>query len=123
MGLRYESTVVNSSALVPIPTGTVWTGGNETSIVYGSQSGFATLRGSYRNWLPAFDFDIEPFKGVKLRASYSQTITRPDYTSLQGGTTLDSPIRIGGSTGSSGNPGLMPYKSKNIDVGGVVLQA
>jgi len=35
---------------------------------------------------------------------------------MQGGTTLDSPIRIGGSTGASGNPGLLPYKSKNIDL-------
>ena len=116
LGLRYERTRINSSALVPIPTGTVWTGGNETSIVYGSASGFATLKGNYNNWLPAIDFDLTPIRNVKLRASYSQTITRPDYGSLQGGTTLDSPIRIGGSTGGSGNPGLLPYKSKNIDL-------
>ncbi len=116
LGLRYESTRVDSTALVPIPTGTVWTGGNETSIIYGSTSGFATLKGKYHNWLPAIDFDMEPIRNVKLRASYSHTITRPDYASLQGGTTLDSPIRIGGSTGGSGNPGLLPYKSKNVDL-------
>ncbi|MBS0254151.1 MAG: TonB-dependent receptor [Proteobacteria bacterium] len=116
LGLRYENTRINSTALVPIPTGTAWTGGNETSIIYGTTSGFATLTGRYHNWLPAIDFDMKPARNVVLRASYSQTITRPDYTSLQGGTTLDSPIRIGGSTGSSGNPGLLPYKSKNIDL-------
>ncbi|WP_298196426.1 TonB-dependent receptor [Novosphingobium sp.] len=116
LGLRYEKTKVDSSALVPIPNRTVWTGGNETAIIYGANSAFATLKGQYENWLPAVDFDLAPFSNVKLRASYSHTITRPDYGSMQGGTTLDSPIRIGGSTGASGNPGLVPYKSKNIDL-------
>lgn len=116
LGLRYETTKIDSSALVPIPNRTVWTGGNETSIIYGANQAFTTLKGRYRNWLPAIDFDMTPVRNVKLRASYSHTITRPDYASLQGGTTLDSPIRIGGSTGASGNPGLLPYKSKNIDL-------
>ena len=116
LGLRYERTKINSSSLVPIPTGTSWTGGNETSILYGTTQAFATLKGSYDNWLPAVDFDMAPLANVKLRASYSHTITRPNYSDQQGGTTLDSPIRIGGSTGSSGNPGLLPFKSKNIDL-------
>ena len=116
LGLRYENTKIDSTALVPIPSRTVWTGGNETSIVYGSTSGFSTLNGEYHNWLPAVDFDFEPFSNFKIRASYSHTITRPDYASLQGGTTLDSPIRVGGNSGASGNPGLLPYKSKNIDL-------
>ena len=116
LGLRYERTRIDSSALVPVPSRTVWTGGNETAIIYGATSAFATLNGEYENWLPAIDFDMSPMENFKLRASYSHTITRPDYGSMQGGTTLDSPIRIGGSTGASGNPGLLPYKSKNIDL-------
>lgn len=116
LGLRYENTKIDSSALVPIPNRTVWTGGNETTIIYGANQASATLKGQYRNWLPAIDFDMTPVRNVKLRASYSHTITRPDYASMQGGTTLDSPIRIGGSTGASGNPGLLPYKSRNIDL-------
>lgn len=118
MGLRYEKTKVDSSALVPIPTGTVWSGGNETAIIYGAERSFVTLKGEYENWLPAIDFDMSPFKNFKLRASYSHTITRPDYASMQGGTSLASPIRIGGSTASSGNPGLLPYKSKGVDISG-----
>ena len=116
LGLRYEKTKIDSSALVPIPTGTYWSYGNETSIVYGSVKDFTTLKGEYENWLPAVDFDIEPMTNVKLRAAYSHTITRPSYDYLQGGTTLNSPIRIGGSTGGRGNPGLLPFKSKNIDL-------
>ncbi|WP_421838107.1 TonB-dependent receptor [Novosphingobium sp.] len=118
LGLRYEKTKVDSSALVPVPTGTVWSGGNETAIVYGAESSFVTLKGKYDNWLPAIDFDMQPFKNFKFRASYSHTITRPDYASMQGGTSLASPIRIGGSTASSGNPNLLPYKSKGVDISG-----
>jgi TonB-dependent receptor len=118
LGLRYEKTKIDSTALVPVPISTTWRiGGNEISIGYGSDSTFTTLKGEYHNWLPAVDFDISPIRPVRLRASYSHTITRPDYASMQGGLTVASPARPdGGSTGSSGNPGLLPYKSKNIDL-------
>ena len=114
-GVRYDQTLVNSSSLVPIPNGTRWTGANEFALTFAPNSDFTTLKGEYQNWLPAVDFDIEPVRNVKLRASYSHTITRADYASLQGGRTLDSNPRIGGGTGSQGNPNLLPYKSKNID--------
>lgn len=115
-GVRYEKTKVRSSALVPIPTGTQWVSANEFNLTYGTGSDFTTFRGDYDNWLPAIDVDFEPIENVKLRASYSHTITRPDYASMQGGRTVDQLFRIGGGTGSQGNPGLLPYKSKNIDL-------
>jgi TonB-dependent receptor len=115
-GLRYERTKISSAALVPIPTGTQWVAANEFNYIYGGQSDFTTLKGKYHEWLPAVDFDMEPIRNVKLRASYSHTITRADYASMQGGLTLDAPFRVGGGTGSEGNPGLLPYKSKNIDL-------
>jgi TonB-dependent receptor len=115
-GLRYERTKIASSALVPVPTGTQWVAANEFDLIYGGQSDFTTLKGKYHEWLPAIDFDMEPIHNVKVRASYSHTITRADYASMQGGLTLDSLFRVGGGTGSQGNPGLLPYKSKNIDL-------
>jgi len=115
-GVRYEKTKVRSSALVPIPTGTQWVSANEFNLTYGTGSDFTTFRGDYDNWLPAIDVDFEPIENGKLRASYSHTITRPDYASMQGGRTVDQLFRIGGGTGSQGNPGLLPYKSKNIDL-------
>ncbi|MEQ1498824.1 MAG: TonB-dependent receptor [Novosphingobium sp.] len=116
LGVRYEATDISSSALVPIPTQTSWVSDNEIGLIFGGQSDFSTLRGHYQNWLPAIDFDISPMRDVKMRLSYSHTITRPDYASMQGGITVNQPLRPGGgSTGGSGNPGLIPYKSKNID--------
>ncbi len=115
-GLRYENTVIKSSALVPIPVGSRQNSANEFNVLYASQNSFTTFSGSYGEWLPSVDLDFAPLKNVKLRASYSHTITRADYGALQGGRSLDQLFRIGGGTGSQGNPGLVPYKSKNIDL-------
>ena len=115
-GLRYERTTINSSALVPVPNATQWVAANEFDVSFSGASSFTTFKGSYDNWLPAVDFDIEPLHNVKLRASYSHTITRADYASLQGGRTIDQLFRIGFGSGSQGNPGLLPFKSKNFDL-------
>lgn len=117
MGLRYEKTKITSSALVPIPGQVSWVADNEMGLIFTGQSDFTTLTGEYENWLPAFDFDLSPTSNLKLRASYSHTITRPDYGSMQGGITVNQPLRPGGgSTAGSGNPSLIPYKSKNVDL-------
>ena len=115
-GVRYETTTISSAALVPAPETTDWVGENEFNIVLSGDSEFTRFKGSYQNWLPAFDLDVSPMENVKLRASYSHTITRPDYASMQGGRTLDTLFRVGGGTGAQGNPGLIPFKSKNIDL-------
>ncbi len=114
-GLRYERTDIDSSALVPIPVGTRWVALNEFTIVYAASNDFTEVQGDYDNWLPAVDFDISPIDNVKLRGSYSKTITRPSYDNLQGGQTVDQLFRIGGGTGSQGNPSLLPFKSENFD--------
>jgi TonB-dependent receptor len=114
-GLRYEKTDVTASALVPTPSGARQNSQNEFNILFAG-SGFTTFTGNYQNWLPSVDFDFQPLEHVKLRASYSHTITRADYGSLQGGRRLDTLFRVGGGTGSVGNPGLIPFKSRNVDL-------
>ena len=98
---------LTSTALVPVPNGTQWVAANEFNLKFGGDSAFTTLKGKYHEWLPAIDFDMEPIRNFKLRASYSHTITRADYASMQGGLTLDSLFRVGGGTGSQGNPGAI----------------
>ncbi len=114
-GVRYEHTIIDSSALVPIPDGTAWVSQGEQVVNFSVDNDFTRFKGQYDNWLPAIDFDIEPIDNVKLRASYSHTITRANYDSLQGGRTIDRLFRTDFGTGSQGNPGLLPYKSKNLD--------
>jgi len=121
-GVRYDQTTVASSSLTPVATGVGWSAVGEFNVLYQLDASgapvldFQTTKGSYQNWLPAIDFDIEPIDNVKLRASYSHTITRADYASLQGGLTLNRQFGITGGGGLQGNPNLSPFLSKNIDV-------
>ncbi|MYN19886.1 TonB-dependent receptor [Rugamonas sp. FT107W] len=115
VGLRYETTDVTSTALVPAAVGISWVSQNELPITFGDPT-FTTLTGKYHNLLPSFDSDIELTPNQKLRLSLGETIGRPRYDQIQGGTTLDSLVRANGGTGSQGNPALKPVKSKNLDL-------
>ena len=117
LGLRYEETRVTARGLTQTPTGTVWVAANEINLVTAGSGSASTQSGKYSNWLPAIDFDMSPLNNVKLRASYSHTITRPNYADLSA-ITLGQPLRVGagGSQASAGDPSLKPFKSKNIDL-------
>ncbi|MEP5765177.1 MAG: TonB-dependent receptor [Halieaceae bacterium] len=116
LGLRYEDTDVDSKALVPFYDELVWAADNEFSAIASTQgSDFTKDDGSYDNWLPNIDFDIEVYQDVVLRTSGSMTITRPSYNDLQGGKTIANPVRFNGGTGAQGNPDLKPFESTNFD--------
>ena len=115
LGLRYEQTDVLSKAQSPNYTGLLWVGGNELQLQFDGST-FTKLKGDYDYWLPNFDFSIDLTDQVKARASVSRTLARPGYQQIQGGPTLDSPVRIGGGTGYVGDPTLKPYVSDNLDL-------
>ncbi|MBB3222331.1 TonB-dependent receptor [Pseudoduganella umbonata] len=115
IGLRYEKTEVVSSALVQTATGISWVSQNEFPVQFGAPD-FTTLTGKYNNLLPSIDTDIELREDMKLRLSYGETIGRPRYDQIQGGTVLTALARVDGGTGTSGNPGLKPVESKNLDL-------
>jgi TonB-dependent receptor len=116
LGVRYEKTDVVSSALVPIPTGIAWGGNNEFSVQFAPQQDFTTLEGSYDYVLPSFDFNVDVTDDLKLRASYGESIGRPQWGHIQGGQTLDGLARFDGGTGQQGDPSLKPLESQNIDL-------
>lgn len=115
IGVRYETTDVVSTALVPNATGYKMVSANEFSVIKGAPS-FTTLTGKYKHVLPSLDYDIEVRPDVKLRASYGVTIGRPKYDQIAGGQILENLARVEGGTGSQGNPSLLPVKSKNLDL-------
>ena len=115
LGVRYEETTVVSSALAPNYTGLDWVAGNELALL-SSGSTFTTLEGKYDSTLPNFDFAMDVSDSLITRFSWSKTLTRPGYTDIQGGLTLNSPVRIDGGTGARGNPALLPFESTNIDL-------
>jgi hypothetical protein len=103
IGVRYEKTDVVSTALVPAAVDIKWVSQNEFPITFGDPT-FTTLTGKYNNLLPSFDSDIELTPDQKLRFSYGETIGRPRYDQIQGGTTLNSLVRTDGGTGFAGQP-------------------
>ena len=115
VGVRYETTDVTSSALVPIATGINWTGNNEFPVQFGDPD-FTTLSGDYSYVLPSADFSIDLRDNLKLRASYGKSIGRPAWDQIQGGQTLGGLARIDGGTGNQGNPSLKPLESENYDL-------
>ena len=117
IGLRWEDTEVESEALVPQYTQISWVADNEFSATF-EETGFSKQTGGYDHWLPNIDFDIEVVENVVLRASSSITITRPVYSDLQGGTTINNPVRFNGGTGNTGNTDLDPFESTNLDFSG-----
>ena len=114
LGARYESTDVSSQALAPAYTGLVWGSGNEFTAVQGDPD-FSALEGDYDVVLPNFDFRIDLTPDLVGRVSLSKTLTRPNYGDIQGGQTINNPVRIGGGTGNRGNPALLPFESQNSD--------
>lgn len=122
IGLRYEETDITSQAQVPVVDRLDWITANEVPAVTAQDGngqailGFTELEGKYDHLLPNIDFNIEIVDDLLFRASYSETIGRPGYEDIQGGVTVASPCRTDGCDAFSGNPGLLPLESKNIDV-------
>ena len=115
VGVRYESTDVVSTALVPSATGITMVSANEFSVGFGDPT-FTTLTGKYKHFLPSVDFDVDVRPDMKVRASYGVTIGRPRYDEIAGGQVLNAGARVNGGTGAQGNPALLPVKSKNLDL-------
>ncbi|MGI9220613.1 MAG: TonB-dependent receptor, partial [Woeseiaceae bacterium] len=116
LGVRYEQTDVNSPAETQVYTGLNWNAPNEIALIPGAAAALTDFEGDYDEILPNLDFSMDLTDEQVLRLSYSKTLARPDYISIQGGLTLNSPVRIDGGTGALGNPGLLPYLSDNIDI-------
>ncbi len=118
-GVRYETTSVLSPSQVTVPTGTQWVAANELSLIGLTDPNNIVVQefnGQYDYFLPAIDFQVDPIDGVKLRASYSHTLTRPGYGDIAGGLTVAQLFRVDGGSGQNGNTNLEPFLSKNIDV-------
>lgn len=117
VGLRYESTKVESSSQVVDRSGTTtWGSQNEINLPSGSTN-FGTKSGKYSYWLPSIDWDADLADNLKVRASYGENIGRPGWNQMQGGLSLGGTANPnGGGNGSTGDPALKPLKSKNLDL-------
>ena len=115
VGLRYEQTDVTSTSAVAAYDRADWIADTEIALHASGKREFQTQQGDYDYLLPSINFNIEIVEDVMLRAAYSETIGRPDYVSIQGGTVVGTLANRSGGSGSSGNPSLLPLESKNYD--------
>ena len=119
-GLRYEETDVTSSAESVDYVRIDWASTNEFTAIEADELIPSGLEASYKVWLPSTDFDLEIIDNLKLRASYSETISRAGYGDLRGNLSIGSILRVVEgehiAEGTVGNPGLKPHESKNIDL-------
>jgi TonB-dependent receptor len=125
VGYRYEETDITSAAGDTIWAGTQWVNaGNEFTLEAARDAdgnvikGLTDVFGNYDVSLPSFDFDIEPWEDIVLRASVSKTITRPNYNDIKGGLSPSGTIYRPDQRlqAASGNPGLVPIESLNTDL-------
>ncbi len=76
-----------------------------------------TAKSKYENFLPSINLTYDVMDNVKIRASASRTMTRPDASQILPGITFSDPSAL---MASAGNPDLKPYTSDNYDIGGEI---
>jgi TonB-dependent receptor len=120
VGLRYEQTKVEATALQNVVDHFVWTSDNDFNPVFGPDLVALTDDADYHNWLPNIDFSVDLNDTMKIRASVSQTIARPVYNNLFMTTGVGAPSTLtllgGVPRASRGNVTLAPLESTNLDL-------
>jgi TonB-dependent receptor len=117
LGVRYEETEVETTSNVPGFNATTWVGDTELPITLSGGTEFQTKTGKYDHVLPSINFNIEVTDDIILRAAFSETIGRPSYGEMIGGTSLGGLARVNSpGAGNSGDAGLLPLEAKNFDL-------
>lgn len=120
VGLRYEETNVESSSVQSIPLFKAWASDNDFNTIFGPDAQAVTQKFSYDNVLPNLDLSLDVTDNIKVRASMSKTIARPELASMFVDTSAGNPTTataLGGvASGSRGNAQLVPLESNNLDL-------
>ena len=123
LGIRYEEITRTASSMATVPTNTVWGFGNWSTAEHGAnqdvimvtEEGTYSASSSANYLLPSFNISIGLNDNEVLRFGFSETIAQPSLWQTRAGFDLgnyswQSPTQI-----NSGNPGMEPYTSTNID--------
>jgi len=120
VGLRYEKTKVEAHAVQNIIDFFTWTSDNDFAPVFLPDLQNQNQKSDYGNFLPNIDFSVALNDTMKVRASVSQTIARPQYNQMFMTMGVGSPgtlTMLGGRpTANRGNSALDPLESTNLDV-------
>lgn len=118
LGVRHETTDVLSTSAVQAKEGySVWRG--DTEFVYidiDGQFEYQTRKADYSYTLPTLNFNLEVSEDVVVRFAWGKSISRADYGSLIAGFNVGTQYNQSGGNVDTGNPGLLPLESTNLDL-------
>lgn len=115
-GVRYEHTDVNVNGLATAFTALVTLANDQTQFgVTTAGSTRSIASNSYTDILPSLAFRWDVTDKFTARFAASQTLTRPTLEQMSPVTSLLT-LRPGNFAAASGNAGLKPFKSSNLDV-------
>jgi TonB-dependent receptor len=116
-GLRGEYTDVTTIGISSPLTALTVQPSDHTALLeeFGPQSP-VTGHNNYQYLLPNLDLNLQVADDVQVRFDASRTLTRPPLAQITPVLNLGSGQRVGSMTATSGNPGLEPYLSDNIDL-------
>lgn len=114
VGFRVTQTeVVSTGVDQPVVEIRESVGDTQLDIIFGPATN-VSVSNDYLNFLPSFNFNVEPTDDTVLRLSYSDTVTRPTLTALGVSNTFGG--RSNAPVSGGGNPELEAFESSNWDI-------
>ncbi|MCO4799998.1 MAG: TonB-dependent receptor [Colwelliaceae bacterium] len=113
-GFRYENIDVSVDSTQANVQNLSILDATEMLPTFGATSDF-TEKNAYSQILPNFSVKLEISDDLVARAAVSKTLTRPTLSSLRPITTFTT-VRQGNLKSTSGNSGLVPFNSNNLDL-------
>lgn len=110
IGLRWVQTRTTSIGLIPDLDGLIVEPDRVNVTV--PAAGQTEVKGRYSELLPSFNIRYNITPSLLIRGAAARMIGRPGLGQLSAGTSVDANIR----SIFSGNPGLQPYKSDQLDL-------
>nr|WP_269475084.1 TonB-dependent receptor [Alteromonas macleodii] len=117
MGFRYTQTETTSEAFAE-PFATIFPDPTRPDVLLSTRlpAQFIEQTEDYNEFLPSIAARLNITDELVARASYSQSLTRPNLADLNPGINTAPELRLSDLSGSSGNPDLDPFVSDNIDL-------
>jgi len=116
LGIRHETTDVTSYSVIRPVVGLNWLTPLEMSKILSDTEETIESEGKYNHYLPSLNVSLEIQDDLVARMSYSNTITRSNIDAMFPSISLDNHLSTGPFRASQGNPNLLPYEAKNLDL-------
>ncbi|WP_076419181.1 TonB-dependent receptor [Colwellia sp. UCD-KL20] len=116
LGVRHETTEVTAYSIGKPVVGLKWITDLEMSKIFADDEVSDVLGGKYSHYLPSLNIKMDISDDLVARFSSGNTISRSNIDAMFPQTTLSTHLAGGPFTAGQGNPNLLPYEAKNLDL-------